>query len=89
MRDSAVFQDPESFVPTRFMGDKGKELLNYVYWSNGPQTSSPTSENKQCAAKDYVVWTACLFIAEVFKRYDDFECDESSTAITKLEKAKN
>jgi hypothetical protein len=59
------------FVSTRFMGDKGKDLLNYVYCSNGPQTGSPMPENKQCASKDYVVWTACLFLADVFKRYDD------------------
>ncbi|MTV28813.1 cytochrome P450, partial [Nitriliruptoraceae bacterium ZYF776] len=38
MRDPKVFDDPETFVADRFTKEKGKELLNYLYWSNGPQT---------------------------------------------------
>ncbi|XP_072995476.1 fatty acid hydroperoxide lyase, chloroplastic [Typha latifolia] len=86
MRDPEVFENPETFVGTRFMGNSGKELLKYLYWSNGPETGKPTADNKQCAAKDYVVETACLMVAELFNRYDEFECDDNAMSITKLEK---
>ncbi|KAJ0536075.1 Allene oxide synthase [Helianthus annuus] len=53
-RDPKVFDRPEEFVPDRFVGD-GEALLKYVMWSNGPETESPTLENKQCAGKNFVV----------------------------------
>ncbi|XP_062217929.1 probable inactive linolenate hydroperoxide lyase [Phragmites australis] len=85
MRDPEVFDRPEEFVPDRFLGDKGEALLRYVYWSNGPETAQPATGNKQCAAKEAVVDTACMLIAELFRRYDDFEID--GTSFTKLVKA--
>lgn len=88
MRDPAVFDDPESFVADRFVGEKGGRLLDYLYWSNGPESGTPSTANKQCAAKDYVVATACLLVAEIVRRYDDFRCDEGALSVTKLEKAK-
>uniref|UniRef100_A0A0D3EZN6 Allene oxide synthase n=1 Tax=Oryza barthii TaxID=65489 RepID=A0A0D3EZN6_9ORYZ len=84
MRDPAVFDRPEEFVPERFLGDDGEALLQYVYWSNGPETGEPSPGNKQCAAKEVVVATACMLVAELFRRYDDFECD--GTSFTKLDK---
>lgn len=87
MRDPMVFDDPETFNPDRFRGEKGRRLLDYLFWSNGPQTGTPSTTNKQCAAKDYVVYTACLLVAEIVRRYDDFRCDGSSLSVTKLEKA--
>ncbi|KAL5196413.1 hypothetical protein ABZP36_008380 [Zizania latifolia] len=84
MRDPAVFDRPEEFVPERFLGDDGAKLLQYVYWSNGPETGEPSTGNKQCAAKEVVVATACMLLAELFWRYDDFECE--GTSFTKLEK---
>lgn len=86
MKDPKIFDEPESFKPDRFMNEKGSELLNYLYWSNGPQTGSPTVSNKQCAAKDYVVLTAALVVAYIFRRYDSITGDSSS--ITAAEKAK-
>jgi hydroperoxide lyase len=86
MRDSKIFDDPESFKPDRFVGEKGSELLNYLYWSNGPQTGSPSESNKQCAAKDYVVLTASLIVAYLFRRYDSIT--GASGSITAVEKAK-
>ncbi|KAB1201008.1 Allene oxide synthase, chloroplastic [Morella rubra] len=85
MRDPKVFEEPESFRPDRFMNSNGSELLSYLYWSNGPQTGSPSVSNKQCAAKDYVVLTAAMFIAYAFRRYDSITGDSSS--ITAVEKA--
>ncbi|XP_010926169.1 probable inactive linolenate hydroperoxide lyase [Elaeis guineensis] len=85
MRDPLVFDRPEDFLPDRFLGSAGRELLNYLFWSNGPETGTPTTANKQCAAKDYVIETACLLVAEIFNRYDEFLCDES-TNVTKLVK---
>ncbi|GMG98691.1 hypothetical protein Nepgr_000531 [Nepenthes gracilis] len=86
MRDPKVFADPETFVPDRFTGEKGRELLSYLYWSNGPQTGTPGPSNKQCAAKDYVTLTASLFLAYLFQRYDSITC--TSSAVTAAEKAK-
>nr|KJB42842.1 hypothetical protein B456_007G171600 [Gossypium raimondii] len=84
MRDSNVFDEPESFKPDRFVG-KGKELLSYLFWSNGPQTGSPTESNKQCAAKDFVTMSASLIVARIFQRYDSISGD--SGKITAVEKA--
>lgn len=86
MRDGKVFDDPEKFVPDRFTKEKGRELLSYLYWSNGPQTGSPSESNKQCAAKDYVTLTASILVAHLFKRYDSFTVN-SSGSITAVEKA--
>ncbi|KAL2930136.1 Fatty acid hydroperoxide lyase chloroplastic, partial [Bienertia sinuspersici] len=86
MRDPNIFEEPENFVPDRFMGDKGGELLNYLYWSNGPQTGKADASNKQCAARDYVPSTACLFLADLFLRYDSITQD-SYGAITGVQKA--
>ncbi|KAI0503647.1 hypothetical protein KFK09_014582 [Dendrobium nobile] len=71
MSDQTVFDRADEFVADRFFGEEGKRLLNYLYWSNGPETGNPTVENKQCAAKDHVVATACFMVAEIFRRYDD------------------
>ncbi|KAK3040439.1 hypothetical protein RJ639_028688 [Escallonia herrerae] len=83
MRDPKVFDDPETLVSDRFTKEKGGELLNYLYWSNGPQTGSPTESNKQCAAKDIVTLTASLFLADIFRRYDHITC--SSGKFTALD----
>ncbi|KAI4978755.1 hypothetical protein ZWY2020_015508 [Hordeum vulgare] len=82
--DPEVFERPEEFVADRFVGAGGEALLRYVYWSNGPETGEPTLGNKQCAGKDVVVATACMLVAELFRRYDDFEC--TGTAFTSLKK---
>lgn len=84
MKDEKVFDEPETFQPDRFL--KNKELLNYLYWSNGPQTGSPSQYNKQCPGKDTVTLTACLFVAYVFQRYDSMT--GTATSITALEKPK-
>lgn len=84
MRDGKVFDEPESFKPERFVGN-GKELLSYLFWSNGPQTASPSESNKQCAGKDYVTLSASLILAHMFLRYDSISGDSSK--ITAVEKA--
>ncbi|CAH8276560.1 unnamed protein product [Arabidopsis lyrata] len=78
MRDANVFDEPEEFKPDRFVGETGSELLNYLYWSNGPQTGTPSASNKQCAAKDMVTLTASLLIADLFLRYDSVTGDSGS-----------
>ncbi|KAF4382685.1 hypothetical protein F8388_015513 [Cannabis sativa] len=83
MRDPKIFSEPESFIGDRFMKDKG--LLDYLYWSNGPQTGVPSVANKQCAGKDIVTLTACLILAYTFRRYDSIS--GSSSSITALKKA--
>ncbi|KAI3769656.1 hypothetical protein L6452_00765 [Arctium lappa] len=87
MKDPNVFDDPETFVADRFTKEKGKELLNYLYWSNGPQTGETSASNKQCAAKDFVPLTASLFLAHLFLRYDSVTIE--GTSFSAVEKAKN
>ncbi|KAJ4798247.1 Allene oxide synthase [Rhynchospora pubera] len=72
MRDEKVFKNAEDFIPDRFVGDEGKKLLEYVYWSNGPQTVVPTVGNKQCPGKDMVILVGQLFVVDLFLRYDTF-----------------
>ena len=88
-RDPKVFENPEEFMPRRFMGDDGQKLLKYVYWSNGPETENPTVSNKQCAGKDFVVMIARLLVAELFLQYDSFDIEfsPSSVTFTSLKKA--
>lgn len=86
MRDPVVFDEPERFKPDRFTTEKGAQLLNYLYWSNGPQTGSPSVSNKQCAGKDVVPLTAALIVAHLLRRYDSIKGDGSS--FTALQKAK-
>ncbi|CDY09763.1 BnaC07g32980D [Brassica napus] len=78
MRDANIFEDPEEFKPDRFVGQTGSKLLNYLFWSNGPQTGTPSESNKQCAAKDMVTITAALIIANLFLRYDKITGDAGS-----------
>ncbi|CAI0550850.1 unnamed protein product [Linum tenue] len=85
-RDPVVFDDPESFKPDRFVGEKGTELLKYLIWSNGPETGTPTESNKQCMGKEYVVLTASVIVAYLLRRYDSMAGDGST--ITALEKVK-
>ncbi|KAJ1699429.1 hypothetical protein LUZ63_007941 [Rhynchospora breviuscula] len=71
MRDEKVFTNAEEFIPDRFVGE-GKKLLEYVYWSNGPETVAPTTGDKQCSGKDMVLLVGRLFVAHIFLRYDTF-----------------
>ncbi|XP_078166361.1 allene oxide synthase 2-like [Carex rostrata] len=72
MRDEKVFRNAEEFVADRFVGNHGKKLLEYVYWSNGPETVTPAVGNKQCPGKDMVILVGRLFVADLFLRYDTF-----------------
>ncbi|KAJ3691990.1 hypothetical protein LUZ60_012340 [Juncus effusus] len=74
-QDERIFKDGESFVPDRFLGEEGEKLLNYVYWSNGMETSMPAVSNKQCPGKDMVGLVGRLFLVELFSRYDTFTAD--------------
>ncbi|XP_072991366.1 allene oxide synthase 2-like [Typha latifolia] len=71
-KDPMVFSNADKFVGDRFLGDEGKKLLKYVVWSNGPETETPTVNNKQCPGKDFVVLVGRLLVAEFFLRYDTF-----------------
>ncbi|XP_057792693.1 fatty acid hydroperoxide lyase, chloroplastic [Salvia miltiorrhiza] len=89
MRDPKIFENPEDFVYNRFSKVKGgDELLEYLFWSNGPQTGTPgpSASNKQCVARDAVPQTAAVFLAYLFQRYDEISI--SSGSITALKKAK-
>lgn len=85
MKDPKVFDEPEKFLLDRFTEEKGKELLNYLFWSNGPQTGRPTASNKQCAGKDAVTLTASLIVAYIFQKYDSVSF--SSGSLTSVKKA--
>ncbi|KAK3119867.1 hypothetical protein QOZ80_9AG0676700 [Eleusine coracana subsp. coracana] len=72
-RDARVFGDTAGkFVADRFVGEDGRKLLRYVYWSNGRETEDPTVDNKQCPGKDLGVLVGRMFLVELFLRYDTF-----------------
>nr|QNS30012.1 cytochrome P450 [Nothapodytes nimmoniana] len=71
-KDAKVFERAEEFVGDRFVGE-GEKLLKYVLWSNGPETESPTLNNKQCAGKNFVVLVSRLLVVEFFLLYDTFD----------------
>ncbi|EXB63649.1 Allene oxide synthase [Morus notabilis] len=91
-KDPKVFENPETFVPYRFMG-KAEANIKYVYWSNGRETEDPTVDDKQCAGKDLVVLMARVMLVEFFLRYDTFTCTDevflvgSKVTFTSLTKA--
>ncbi|KAI3845149.1 hypothetical protein MKX03_019816 [Papaver bracteatum] len=73
-KDPKIFEDPEEFRGSRFVGE-GEKLLKYVYWSNGYETANPTAVNKQCPAKDFIVLLARVMVVEFFLRYDTFTAE--------------
>jgi hydroperoxide dehydratase len=75
-KDARVFgPTAREFVGDRFVGEEGRKLLQYVYWSNGRETQSPGVDDKQCPGKDFVLIVGRLFLAELFLRYDTFTAD--------------
>ncbi|XP_023547133.1 allene oxide synthase 1, chloroplastic-like [Cucurbita pepo subsp. pepo] len=91
-RDPKIFDRADEFVPDRFTGD-GERLLKHVLWSNGPETQSPTVQNKQCAGKDFIVFISRLLVVEFFLRYDSFDIEVANSplgaaiTVTSLKKA--
>eukprot|EP01018_Ginkgo_biloba_P021175 Gb_29591 [translate_table: standard] len=79
-RDAKVWENPEEFMPHRFMGEEGQKLLQNVFWSNGRETENSSTANKQCAGKDIVLIISPLLIAHLFLRYDSFDIDQTSTS---------
>ncbi|XP_023554237.1 allene oxide synthase 3-like [Cucurbita pepo subsp. pepo] len=80
-RDPKVFEKPEEFIGDRFVGEEGEKLLKYVYWSNGRETEEPTTENKQCPARDLVVLVSRVVLAELFLRYDTFAVEGTQSSL--------
>ena len=84
-KDPKVFDNPDTFVPKRFLGPEGEKMLAHVFWSNGPETENPTVHNKQCPGKQLVVTMSLAFVAEMFNRYQEFTLSvEGSGVSTKL-----
>jgi hydroperoxide dehydratase len=79
MHDGKVFERPDEFLPRRFMGSEGEELIQNVFWSNGRETNEPSVQNKQCAGKDLVVTMSRAYVAEMFLRYKEFTLDVEGT----------
>ncbi|KAG1368537.1 allene oxide synthase 1, chloroplastic [Cocos nucifera] len=80
-KDPRVFDRAEEFMAERFVGEVGEGMLRHVLWSNGPETEAPTTENKQCPGKDFVVLVARMLVVELFLRYDSFEIEVGSSAL--------
>ncbi|TVU47859.1 hypothetical protein EJB05_07473, partial [Eragrostis curvula] len=77
-KDARVFgPTAREFVGDRFVGEEGRNLLKYVYWSNGRETEDPSPDNKQCPGKDFVVLVGRLLLVELFLRYDTFTAEFS------------
>ncbi|KAI3830542.1 hypothetical protein MKW98_030705 [Papaver atlanticum] len=75
MRDPKIFENPNEFMGTRFMGEEGEKLLKYGYWFNERQTVDPIPDNKQCAGKNIALLLARLAVVEFFLRYDTFTAE--------------
>nr|XP_010915208.1 allene oxide synthase 2 [Elaeis guineensis] len=92
-RDERVFRKGGEFVADRFVGEEGKKLLKYVYWSNGRETEEAEVGNKQCPGKDVVVMMCRLLVVEFFLRYDSFTAEvgmlplEPKVTVTSITKA--
>lgn len=89
MKDPKIFDQPEEFVFDRFSkANGGYDLLKYLYWSNGPQIGldGPLISNKQCPGRDFVPLAAAMFLAYMFKRYDEIGISGSNIIV--LDKAK-
>eukprot|EP00243_Klebsormidium_subtile_P002514 TRINITY_DN1501_c0_g1_i1.p1 TRINITY_DN1501_c0_g1~~TRINITY_DN1501_c0_g1_i1.p1 ORF type:complete len:588 (+),score=148.09 TRINITY_DN1501_c0_g1_i1:360-2123(+) len=71
-RDPAIFDEPDKWIPDRFMGE-GAGLLRYLLWSNGRQTEDAVVTNKQCPGKDFVPEGTKIFLANLFLRYKAYE----------------
>ncbi|KAG8074117.1 hypothetical protein GUJ93_ZPchr0006g45735 [Zizania palustris] len=81
-RDTRVFGPTAGqFVGDRFVGEQGRKLLKYVFWSNGPETESPSVDTKQCAGKNLVVLVGRLLLVELFLRYDTFTADVGAKVV--------
>ncbi|KAG8389981.1 hypothetical protein BUALT_Bualt01G0035900 [Buddleja alternifolia] len=80
-KDPKIFDRADEFVPARFVGDDGEKLLQHVVWSNGPESGTPTVDNKQCAGKDFVVLAARLLLVELFRRYDSFGIEVAASPL--------
>lgn len=72
VRDPVIFEQPDVFKADRFFGSQGEKLIRHVLWSNGFETSQPTTSNKQCPGHDVVPLVAQILLATVFRRYDAF-----------------
>lgn len=86
-RDPRVFgATAREFVGDRFVGDEGRKLLQYVYWSNGRETENPGVGDKQCPGKNLVVLVGRLLLVELFLRYDTFTAGAGTDLLgTKVE----
>lgn len=82
-KDPKVFDNPDTFVPKRFMGPEGEKMLAHVFWSNGPETENPTVHNKQCPGKQLVVTMSLAFVAEMFNRYQEFTLSVEGSGVSK------
>ncbi|KAK9681670.1 hypothetical protein RND81_10G019100 [Saponaria officinalis] len=81
-KDPKIFENPEEFVSDRFIGEEGERLLRYVLWSNGRETDTPTTENKQCPGKNLVVLMSRLLLVELFLRYDTISVQVKTAGMT-------
>ncbi|EYU42715.1 hypothetical protein MIMGU_mgv1a020869mg [Erythranthe guttata] len=80
-KDSRIFDRADEFVPDRFVGEEGEEMMKHVLWSNGPESGAPSVNNKQCAGKDFVVLALRLLLVELFRRYDSFDIEVAASPL--------
>ncbi|KAG6557471.1 hypothetical protein Mapa_000744 [Marchantia paleacea] len=86
-KDPKVFTDPNSYNPKRFLGEEGQKLVQYILWSNGPETEDSTLANKQCAGKNFIVTISQLLVAEIYSRYETIQVDYASGDLSSLKRA--
>ena len=60
-RNPKYWENPDEFIPERFLGDQKKESMQYFY----PFGAGP----RMCIGTGFAIYEMCLAIAQVVKKY--------------------
>lgn len=61
-RNPKYWQDPDKFIPERFLGEQKKQSMQYFY----PFGAGP----RMCIGAGFAIYEMCLAISQILKRYE-------------------